>query len=512
MRDIQEARRILDRKVELHSSASRVDDTHLFDLAQAACWVTGAEAIASEKTQDPLLNQIAQLAGQIACTRAQELLNAEGVEPSVSAHAPHSVIAADVGAAVAASGSVPEFPCDESQAILRSTFRKMADSMIAPQAERIHREDMLVPEEFIERLGSLGCFGASIPERYGGFQAREESDLLGMVTITEELSRGSLGAAGSLVTRPEILARALLSGGTEEQKRRWLPQIASGEKMVAIAVTEPDFGSDVARIQCSARIHEGHWILNGSKTWCTFAGRAEIIGVLARTETPDSLKHQGLSLFLIEKPRALGHAFRFEIDGGTLEGRAIPTIGYRGMHSFELKFENWRLPLDSLVGGDQGRGRGFYLQMAGFEAGRLQTAARANGLMHAALEKAIGYANSRQAFGALISQHRVIARKIGQMSALLIMSRALTRQAARRIEAGSGAMEAAMAKLLASQVAEWLTREAQQIHGGMGYAEEYAVSRYFLDARVLSIFEGTEEVLALKVIAPKLLERKEKAA
>jgi (2S)-methylsuccinyl-CoA dehydrogenase len=193
---------------------------------------------------------------------------------------------------------------------------------------------------------------------------------------------------------------------------------------------------------------------------------------------------------------------------GSMGGRAIPTIGYRGMHSFEVRFENWFVPSENFVGGDEGRGRGFYLQMEGFVAGRLQTAARANGLMHAAIEQAIRYSNERLVFGHPVIEHDAAAKKLTPMVAALLASRALTYRAARLTESPQGGLLAAMAKLFASRSAEWVTRESLQLHGGMGYAEEFPVSRYFVDARVLSIFEGAEEVLAVKVISPSLFDQR----
>ena len=391
--------------------------------------------------------------------------------------------------------------------MIRDTFRRYAEDVVAPLAEKAHREDRLIPEEIIQGLRELGCFGLSIPQRYAGFQDDGQPDNMGMILVTEELSRGSLGLAGSLVTRPEILAKALLKGGTEEQRRQWLPVIASGEKMVSVCVTEPDFGSDVAGISVTARRTDGGWLLNGVKTWATFAGRAEILMVLARTDPDPAKKHAGLSLFIAEKPPFEGHAFEHaQPAGGRVEGRAIPTIGYRGMHSYEVAFENYLVPEENLLGGEAGLGRGFYLQMEGFAGGRLQTAARANGVMQAALDKAWSYAHDRCVFGRPIFEYGLTQWKLARLAMLVQSSRQFTYAVARLVDRGSGQMESSMAKLFASRTSEWVTREAQQIHGGMGYAEEYAVSRYFVDARVFSIFEGAEEVLALRVLARSLLE------
>lgn len=390
---------------------------------------------------------------------------------------------------------------------IRDGFRKFAEAEVRKVAEEVHRKDLLVPETVLRGLRDLGGFGISIPQRYGGFQDDARPDSVGMIVATEELSRVSLGIAGSLITRPEILSRALLKGGTEEQKSKWLPPIASGEKMVAVAVTEPDFGSDVAGLKVTARPKDGGWVLNGTKTWCTFAGRADLLMVLARTDPDPKKKHRGLSLFIAEKPPSEGHDFSHrQPGGGAVEGRAIGTIGYRGMHSYEVNFHDYAVPGENLIGGAGGLGRGFYLQMEGFAGGRLQTAARAVGIMQAAFESALRYAGERKVFGRPIADYPLSRWKLGRMAALLQASRQFAYAAARLVDEGKGAAECSMVKFFSSRVAEWVAREAMQLHGGMGYAEEFPVSRYFVDARVLSIFEGAEEVLALRVIARALLE------
>jgi (2S)-methylsuccinyl-CoA dehydrogenase len=395
----------------------------------------------------------------------------------------------------------------EHHTMMRDTFRRFTDEVVAPLAEEIHREDLIIPDSILEPLKDMGMFGLSIPASYGGLQEDDNEDTLGMIVVTEELSRGSLGAAGSLITRPEILARALLKGGTEEQKQHWLPQLAVGEPLCAVAVTEPNYGSDVAGVRLKATATEGGWLLNGAKTWCTFGGKAGLLLVLARTNPDMSLGHRGLSMFLVEKPSSDGHSFEISPEsGGKLTGRAIATIGYRGMHSFELLFDDFFVPAANMLGGDDGEGNGFYYAMAGFAGGRIQTAARAVGVMRAAFEKAISYSKERIVFGKPIAEYQLTQVKLARMAALLLACRQITYDVAQLMDAGSGDMEASAAKLLASKTAEWLTREALQIHGGMGYAEETPVSRYFADARVLSIFEGAEETLALKVIARSLVE------
>ncbi len=399
--------------------------------------------------------------------------------------------------------------------LVRETFHRFAEEQIRPRAEHIHRANTDIPEEIISGMAEMGGFGMSVPEEYGGFATGGEADYLGMVVATEELSWGSLGAGGSLITRPEILTRALVYGGTEEQKQRWLPKLATAEVMGAVAVTEPDYGSDVAGVVTSATRAEGGWLVNGVKTWCTFAARADVLMLLARTDPDRAKAHRGLSLFLVEKPRGEGHGFLFTQEAGTggrpadsagrMEGRAIDTLGYRGMHSYEVAFESWFVPDANLVGGEEGLGQGFYLQMQGFENGRLQTAARAIGVMQASYEAALEYAGNRVVFGQPILEYQLTRAKLARMAVLIQAARQFSYDVARLMAKGEGTLEASMIKAYVCRAAEWVTREALQIHGGMGYAEEFAVSRYFVDARVLSIFEGADETLALKVIARRLV-------
>jgi (2S)-methylsuccinyl-CoA dehydrogenase len=396
----------------------------------------------------------------------------------------------------------------EDLEMVRQTFRRFAEEKVKPVAEHVHRHDEDIPDDIISGLAELGCFALSIPVEHGGFAEGGEDELLNMVLVTEELSRGSLGVAGSLITRPEIIGTAILKGGTDEQKQRWLPAIASGEKMCGVAVTEPDFGSDVAGVKTTATRDGDDWVLSGVKTWCTFAGKAEYLLVLARTDPDRSLGHRGLSLFVVEKPSFPGHSWEVAQDGGgRMEAKAIPTLGYRGMHSFEVSIDGWRVPHTDLIGTDDGLGRGFYLQMQAFANARLQTAARAQGVMQSALEEAVGYAKQRQVFGTPLADYELNRTKIAKMAALLAACRVTSFSVARSLARGdrSAGLEASQLKQLSCRVAEWVTREALQIHGGYGYAEEYTVSRLFVDARVLSIFEGADEVLALRVIARQIL-------
>ncbi len=405
------------------------------------------------------------------------------------------------------SGELADVIVDDQTALARDSFRRFAADVVAPLAEEIHRQDLTVPETLLQPLRDMGVFGLSIPEEYGGSAPAGQESTPMMIAVTEALSEASLGAAGSMITRPEILARALLAGGTEEQKKRWLPGIAAGAPLCAIAITEPDYGSNVADLTMRGTRVDGGWRLDGAKTWCTFAGKAGVLMVVTRTDPDRSLGHRGLSLLLVEKPSFDGHEFRFEQPGGgVLTGRAIPTIGYRGMHSYDLSFENVFVPDENVIGGEGGLGKGFYLTMAGMVGGRIQTAGRALGVMRAALTAAIRYSRDRKVFGEPLADYQLTRVKLATMAARFAACRHLAYAVARQIDAGGGRMEASLVKLLACRSAEIVTREALQIHGGMGYAEETAVSRYFVDARVLSIFEGAEETLALKVVARSLLE------
>ena len=399
--------------------------------------------------------------------------------------------------------------------MVQDTFRSFSDNEIKPRAEHVHRHNTDVPEEIIAGLAEMGVFGLSVPAEYGGYSEGGNGEYIGMVVATEELSRGSLGIGGSLITRPEIITRALVKGGTEAQKQSWLPRIATAEVMAAVAVTEPDYGSDVAGLKVTATPAVGHdgaagYVINGVKTWCTFAGRADVLLLLARTDPDRSKTHRGLSLFIVPKPRGEAHGFEFnqpaggEFTGGKMEGRPIDTIGYRGMHSYEVALENWWVPAENLIGEEGGLGKGFYYQMEGFENGRLQTAARAVGVMQAAYEAAYDYATNRKVFGNNIMEYELTRVKLGRMAMLIQAGRQFSYSVATLMAKGEGAMEASMVKAYVCKAAEWVTREAMQIHGGMGYAEEYSVSRLYVDARVLSIFEGADETLCLKVIARRL--------
>lgn len=402
---------------------------------------------------------------------------------------------------------IGEVPLTEELILAQQEFRRVSSELVAPRAAEIHRRNLTVPEEILQPMRSMGLFGLSIPERFGGSAPNDHEENSMMLVVTEALAEASLAAAGSLITRPEILSRALLTGGTVEQQAHWLPRIARGDPLCAVSITEPDYGSDVANLQLRATRSTAGWLINGAKAWCTFAGKAGVIMTLARTASDRSLGHRGLSILLVEKPSYDGHSFDFrQPGGGRLVGRAVETIGYRGLHSFDINFENFLVGAHNVVGGEAGLGKGFYFTMAGFTIGRLQTAARACGVMRAALRAAMRYSAERKVFGAPLDHYSLTAAKLVRMAARFVACRQLTYAVGRLLDEHRGGMEASLVKLFACRSSEMITREALQIHGAMGYAEETAVSRYFLDARVLSIFEGTEETLALKVVARALLE------
>jgi (2S)-methylsuccinyl-CoA dehydrogenase len=489
-----------------------------YDLAHVAAGVEGATVMLEYASHGALeanlaaafiADTIADMVGRLVGREAEWGVDPAELAPAhdfVAVHR-HPAFLATVADEVAQRGTGPTHLSDEFE-MVRDTFRRFAEDKLRPVAEHVHRTNADIPEEIIQGLAELGCFGLSVPEAYGGWATGGESDYLGMVVATEELSWGSLGIGGSLITRPEILTRALVRGGTEEQKQSWLPRIATGEAMVGIMVTEPDFGSDVASIKVAAVPVDGGYAINGVKTWATFAGRADTIMLVARTDPDRSAGHRGISTFIVEKPQASGHSFAFTQDGGgKIEGRAIDTLGYRGMHSYEVAFDNWFVPAENLIGGDAGLGKGFYFTMEGFENGRLQTAARAVGLMQAAFDAAVSYAQERRVFGRPIVEFQLTKAKLARMAALIQTGRQFAYAVARLMAKGEGTLEVAMVKAYVCRAAEWVTREAMQIHGGMGYAEEFPVSRYYADARVLSIFEGADETLCLRVIARRLAEQ-----
>jgi (2S)-methylsuccinyl-CoA dehydrogenase len=381
---------------------------------------------------------------------------------------------------------------------IRAQFARFTDQEVLPRAQEIHRKDILIPLSILEQMSELGVFGLTIPESFGGLGLGK----VAMCVVTEELSRGYIGV-GSLGTRSEIAAELILGGGTDEQKRTWLPKLASGEILPTAVFTEPNNGSDLAHVTTRAvKQADGSYLISGAKTWITHAVRADLMTLLARTDPADSGAN-GLSMFLVPKTRGEDVAGKEFVDPG-LSGTEIKVLGYRGMKEYELSFDGFRVPASSLLGGVEGKA--FKQLMTTFESARIQTAARGVGVAQAALDEALRYAHERIQFGKPIAEFGRVGRKLGRMICRVQAARQLTYFAAREKDKDRRCdLEAGMAKLLATRAA-WEGADADvQIHGGNGFAEEYTASRLLVDARVLSIFEGANEIQA-DVIARRLLE------
>jgi (2S)-methylsuccinyl-CoA dehydrogenase len=383
---------------------------------------------------------------------------------------------------------------DESLSLVREQFRAFGDDKITPFAHEWHLGNELIPMALIAELAELGVFGLTVPEEYDGLGMGRTA----MCVVTEELSRAFLGV-GSLSTRSEIAAEIIRLGGTEEQKRKWLPAIASGAVIPTAVFTEPNTGSDLGSLRTRAARDGSVWRLTGAKTWITHAARADLMIVLARTDAGEN-GYRGLSMFLAEKPRG-SDADPFPVEG--LSGSEIEVLGYRGMKEYELAFDGFAVPAENLLGGIEGQG--FKQLMQTFESARIQTAARAVGVAQNALELALKYAHERNQFGKPIADFDRVGGKIAWMAVETMIARQLTYFAAREKDSGRRCdMEAGMAKLLAARVAWAAADNAVQVHGGNGYALEYPVSRVLCDARILNIFEGAAEIQAT-VIARGLL-------
>ena len=391
---------------------------------------------------------------------------------------------------------VGEHGLDETLAAIRDETRKFAESEVKPQAHAWHLSNSTIPLGIVEQMAALGLFGLTIPATYkGGLGLGREA----MCVVAEELSRSYIGV-GSLVTRSEIAAELILTSGTEEQKRKWLPAIAAGKVLPTAVFTEPDAGSDLASLKTRALRQGDVYRVYGNKTWITHAARADLMILLARTN-PKDMSHRGLSMLLAEKPRGTDD-IPFPAKG--MSGSEIEVLGYRGMKEYEIAFDGFEVPASSLLGGLEGLG--FKQLMATFESSRVQTAARAIGVAQAAMEEAHRYAQTRQQFGQPIVNFPRVADKIAMMAAEIMMARQLTYFAAWQKDAGRRCdMEAAMAKLLAARVAWAAADNAVQIHGGNGFALEFPVSRLLCDARIFSIFEGSAEIQA-QIIARGLLD------
>ncbi len=420
----------------------------------------------------PLIARLQPAASQAAKSRIVELLDQARGRPSLEA-----------------SG------LDETLEAIRDQFQAFAAEKIAPFAHGWHLRDELIPVELIEEMGTLGVFGLTAPEAWGGSGFGK----VAMCVVTEALSRGYIGT-GSLGTRSEIAAELLLAHGTQGQKARFLPGVTSGGIIPTAVFTEPEAGSDLGSLRTRA-VREGEvWRVTGAKTWITHAARADLMTLLVRTD-PASKDHRGLSMFLAEKPRGTADD-PFPARG--MGGGEIAVIGYRGMKEYEIAFDGFEVAHANLLGGQAGQG--FAQLMATFESARIQTAARAVGVAQNALDLALDYALARRQFGEPLANFPRVANKLAMMAAEILGARRLAWFAAAAKDEGRRCdLEAGMAKLVAARIAWAAADNAVQVHGGTGFAVEQPISRLLADARILNIFEGAGEIQA-QVIARRLLE------
>ncbi|MFI8239452.1 acyl-CoA dehydrogenase family protein [Streptomyces sp. NPDC085866] len=375
----------------------------------------------------------------------------------------------------------------EDERLVVRTVHDFVEKDVRPVVRELEHTDTY-PEALIDRMKELGIFGLAVPQEYGGTPVSMPCYVL----VTEELARGWMSLAGAMGGHT-VVAKLLLHFGTEEQKRRYLPKMATGEVRATMALTEPGGGSDLQAIGTVARKDAGGYLVNGAKTWITNSRRSRLIALLCKTDPEASPAHRGISVLLAEH------------GPGLTVSRDLPKLGYKGVESCELSFEDHRVPADALLGGVEGKG--FAQMMKGLETGRLQVAARALGVGRAALEDSLAYAQERESFGKPIWQHQSIGNHLADMATSLTAARQLTLYAAREAEAGRRVdMEAGMAKLFASETAMQIALNAVRIHGGYGYSTEFDVERYFRDAPLMIVGEGTNEIQR-NVIAAQLVKR-----
>ena len=380
---------------------------------------------------------------------------------------------------------------------IREQFQKFNSLNVYNNANKWHLEDKLIPQKIIDDLATLGVFGLTIPEKYGGLGLNK----LAMCVVSEELARGYIGV-GSLATRTEIASELILNDGTETQKDFWLPKISKGETIPAACFTEPDSGSDLGSITTKAKKDDGKFLISGNKTWITHASRSNLLIILARTNPDILLKHKGLSIFLVPKTQGKEDEF---FPNKSISGTEIKVLGYRGMKEFELRLDNLEVEKISLLG--ENENSGFSQLMKTFESARIQTAARAIGVAQNALDLAISYASNRKQFNKSIINFERVYNKIAMMIIEIVLGRQLTYFAAKNKDLGFRCdLEAGMAKLLCARIAWSCADNSLQVHGGNGYALEYDISRILCDARVLNIFEGSAEIQA-QIISNRILGR-----
>ncbi|MGW4495744.1 acyl-CoA dehydrogenase family protein [Streptomyces sp. NPDC004376] len=375
----------------------------------------------------------------------------------------------------------------EDERFVVKTVADFVDKEVKPVVQELDHTNTY-PEALIEQMKRLGIYGLAIPEEYGG----NPVSMPCFVLVTEELSRGWMSLAGAMGSHT-VVAKLLTHFGTEEQKRRYLPRMATGEMRATMALTEPGGGSDLQAMRTVARKDGDAYVVNGAKTWITNSRRAGLIALMCKTDPEVSPAHQGISILLVEH------------GPGLTVSRDLPKLGYKGVESCELSFDDYRAPVDALLGGVEGKG--FGQMMKGLETGRLQVAARALGVGRAALEDSLAYAQERESFGKPIWQHQAVGHYLADMATQLTAARQLTLYAAREAEAGRRVdMEAGMAKLFASETGMQIALNAVRIHGGYGYSTEFDVERYFRDAPLMIVGEGTNEIQK-NVIAAQLVKR-----
>jgi alkylation response protein AidB-like acyl-CoA dehydrogenase len=375
----------------------------------------------------------------------------------------------------------------EEETMLVETVRRFVDREVKPTVREVEHANEY-PATWIEQMKRIGIYGLAIPETYGGSPVSMPC----YVEVTQELSRGWMSLAGAMGGHT-VVAKLLALFGTEEQKQKYLPPMATGEVRATMALTEPAGGSDLQNITTVAATDGSDLVINGSKTWISNARRSGLIALLCKTDPSATPKHKGISVVLVE------HG-----DGLTVS-RDLPKLGYKGVESCELTFDDYRVPATAILGGEPGKG--FAHMMKGLETGRIQVASRALGVATAALEDALRYAQERESFGQPIWKHQSIGNYLADMATKLTAARQLTRYAAERYDSGDRCdMEAGMAKLFASEIAMEIALNAVRIHGGYGYSTEYDVERYFRDAPLMIVGEGTNEIQR-NVIAAQLVAR-----
>ena len=490
--------------------------TYVQSLHQMQKWAEGLQAEGKFNETEQLILQIAfgeylwQIYGGIQMNQGEVLrLQDLGLgqqdmrammEPSVMTLTQHGNTQAartrlvDLMQEHAANIMVGASGLDDELEMIREQFRRYAIEKVEPFAHEWHLKDELIPMDVIEELAEMGVFGLTIPEEYGGFGLSKAS----MCVVSEELSRGYIGV-GSLGTRSEIAAELIIAGGTQEQKEKWLPRLASAETLPTAVFTEPNTGSDLGSLRTRAVRDGDDYRITGNKTWITHATRTQIMTLLARTD-PETTDYKGLSMFIAEKTPG-DDENRFPTEGMT--GGEIEVLGYRGMKEYELAFDNFFVKGENLLGGEEGKG--FKQLMETFESARIQTAARAIGVAQSALDIAMQYAQDRKQFGKSLICFPRVSGKLAMMAVEIMIARQLTYFSAFEKDEGRRCdVEAGMAKLLGARVAWAAADNGLQIHGGNGFALEYKISRVLCDARILNIFEGAAEIQA-QVIARRIL-------